>query len=241
MTIMSTLTPLTTMLFNNYLYSLQWVSCSLPRDLLDYVSFIPSPSDPIPLAISTTGRGRGRGRGRASSSGGRGSGRGVLRGGRTTIMTSNRPDLEGDISVAVQNQKASDVTSHPEDFGKPAVSSDNACEDLADKNSETGKNAKLMISNYDTGRMSSVTADNDNDESDDILDTTLEADFSTTAVETDNDACSTDATAATLDDVVIKSAGPVLLNRSHPLFGLWSGSFDVRGTNGIVPHLDLTT
>jgi hypothetical protein len=97
------------------------------------------------------------------------------------------------------------------------------------------KNAELIVSNYDTGRLSSVEADNDNDESEDVL----EADASITAAETDNDACSTDATAAASDDAVVKSAGPVLLNRSHPLFGLWTGSFDVRGTNGTAQHIYL--
>ena len=154
-------------------------------------------------------------------------------------MTSSRPGSEGDVSVAVQHEKASDVTAYPENFGQVASFGERACEDLADHNSEVEKHAKLMISNYDTGLMSSVTADIDNDESDDVLDTTIEADVSTTAVETDIDACSTDATAATSDDVIIKSAGPVLLSRSHPLFGLWSGSFDVRGTNGTVRNLDL--
>ena len=101
------------------------------------------------------------------------------------------------------------------------------------------KNSELIVNNYDTGHMSSVEADNDNDESEDILDTTLEADASVTAAETDNDACSSDATAAACDDVVVKPAGPVLLNRSHPLFGLWTGSFDVRGTNGTTQHIYL--
>lgn len=218
---------------------MQWESCSLPRDLLDYVSFIPSPNDPIPVPISTTGRGRGRGRGRASSSGGRGSGRGVARGGRTSISSSSRPGSEGETSASVQHEKASDVTTYPEDFGQSASVGETTCEDSADQNSEMEKNAELIVSNYDTGRLSSVEADNDNDESEDVLDTTLEADASITAAETDNDVCSTDATAAAFDDVVVKSAGPVLLNRSHPLFGLWTGSFDVRGTNGTAQHIYL--
>lgn len=147
-------------------------------------------------------------------------------------MTSSRPNSEGDISVFVQHEKASDVTTQSEAVSQLPSFEESTCEDITDQNLEMEKNTKLILSNYDTGRLSSVTADNDNDVSDDMLDAKLDVDVSTTVVETDNDACSTDATAATFDDVVIKSAGPVLLNRSHPLFGLWSGSFDVRGTNG---------
>lgn len=149
-------------------------------------------------------------------------------------MTSSRPSSEGDISVTVQHAKASDETTPSEALSQLPSFDESTSEDIADQNLEMEKNTKLILSNYDTGRLSSVTADNDNDLSDDMLDAKLEVDVSTTAVETDNDACSTDATAATFDDVIIKSAGPVLLNRSHPLFGLWSGSFDVRGTNGNV-------
>jgi hypothetical protein len=58
--------------------------------------------------------------------------------------------------------------------------------------------------------------------------------FANTEIEADvitNDATGSD-TASAFDELVTSSANPVVLDRSHPLFGLWNGSFDVRGPNG---------
>ena len=188
----------------------QWISSSLPRDLLDYVSFVPSPSDPIPVSASHSGRGRGRGRGRSLTSISRGIGRGVSRGGRVTTSAADVCSLNTDIIASDQEHSAE----HAADMYMDV--------EINEQEGEEGDESRLcddMFDNEDT-----------NGDAEEMIDAVIEsADSSATAIVADS--ISMDASGNSIIDLPISNS-PVFIQRSHPLFGLWTGSFDVRGVNG---------
>jgi hypothetical protein len=213
--------------------STQWVSCSLPRDLLDYVSFVPSPNDPVPVpVVSHSGRGRGRGRGRLSS-GGRGAR--TSRGGRISTATSQLSAVSTDL----------DVSGEAGEVGEAGEASLELEEGDVDQGEQEEKEEKSGDSKSADGSDINTEGDID-DKIESTVDTATEPTVKEeTAVTTDTtdaadglsmDICDGEGTDATItsESAVPVSTTPVIIERDHPLFGLWTGSFDVRGVNGVL-------
>lgn len=179
-------------------FSYRWISSTLPRELLDYVSFIPSPNDPPPPVPAVGGRGRGRGRGRGSGSG-RGGGRG-------------RPPSGNVLPSAVAMTDELLVSS------SSAAASSSSAAMMAD-----GEEA-----DHDNGG-----DDGDDDDIEGINADERDDDGTGTVDEGAMDVCEGDGTessgmptaAALASEYVLRP--PVVIDRSHPLFGLWKGTFQV--------------
>lgn len=185
------------------------------------MSFVPSVNDPTPTAINTCGRGRGRGRGRASSTG-RGIGRGIGRGGRLSPVALHTTDGDEEALVIEQTVNAENVNT------------------LTVEN-ETEGNKELQTESDKRDTETDVTMDlKDASSKLEHVDVALAADMKPNSpfsnAEMEADVITIDATgsytASAFDELVTSSANPVVLDRSHLLFGLWNGSFDVRGPNG---------
>lgn len=185
------------------------------------MSFVPSVNDPTPTAINTCGRGRGRGRGRASSTG-RGIGRGIGRGGRLSPVALHTTDGDEEALVREQTLNTENVNSSTveiETEGKKELQIESEKRDTETDVTMDLKDASSKLEHVDVALAADVKLNSP------FSNAEMEADVTTI------DATGSD-TASAFDELVTSSANPVVLDRSHPLFGLWNGSFDVRGPNG---------
>jgi hypothetical protein len=102
-----------------------------------------------------------------------------------------------------------------------------------------GKDAQLESDKQDietdvTTELKDASSELEHEETSSTANVKPNSPFANTEMEADAvtiDATGSD-TASAFDELVTSSANPVVLDRSHPLFGLWNGSFDVRGPNG---------
>lgn len=191
------------------------------------MSFIPSVNDPTPTASNSCGRGRGRGRGRASSAG-RGIGRGIGRGGRLSPIASHT--LDGDEEVLAVGQ--THITEDANGVGLLESEANDEKElvgkDLVSESDKQGAETNIASEPKD------ASSELESEDAGAVADVILKSPFAVPETEADItmiDATGSD-TASAFDELVTSSANPVVLDRSHPLFGLWNGSFDVRGPNG---------
>ena len=211
------------------------MSCSLPRDLLDYVSFIPSPNSPAVVAVApTSGRGRGRGRGRVSSGSGRGTGRAVADSSLTPFVDQLQLDANFVIIETDRLGNSSDGLLSP----KP-------------ENSDSGKNTteltedteKSSNENQDESTSILMTTESDQDEPDNAPNLSIDPEVTFNAAVTEAGAVSNkneEIGTVNAADETVRTSTPVTIERNHPLFGLWNGTFDVRGANGEKRRLSIT-
>jgi hypothetical protein len=230
-------------------FNYQWVSSSLPRDLLDYVSFVPSPSDPFPIAPNPASRGRGRGRGRLPTNNGRGTGRGVGRGVRASsdCLQIQATAGNGDPETSTNNEKQIDL----EDGGEDGADVGNEEIDALVSGDFDDAPADLEDGEDYAAELDTAIPDGDGD-SKDHKSTEEEADFdhvdvndlqniegkdiAVRMITNSNDSMTVPDASATHQlvpsSISSSSSSAVLVERTHPLFGLWTGTFDVMGATG---------
>jgi hypothetical protein len=175
---------------------------------------------------TTCGRGRGRGRGRTSGCG-RGVGRGIGRGGRLSPVALHTQDGDEEILVIEQTIDTENINSSSTEI------------ENNEEKGVPGKDAQLESDKQDietdvTAELKDASSEVEHEETSSTVDVKPNSPFANTEMEADVvtiDATGSD-TASAFDELVTSSANPVVLDRSHPLFGLWNGSFDVRGPNG---------
>ena len=212
---------------------------------------MPSVNDPIPIAPTPSNRGRGRGRGRASINGGRGIGRGISRIGRLSTGATAAVADDGTVTAEIElGGGVVDASAEQEQEGEQEGDGDKIDDsklvDEADNDSDTNTDNG---DNNDIEEKIESALDSEEalkSSSKKIKDSSSSSSSSASGADADADAdtgvsmeiCD-DETAAVTDSVndtgeppVIAPTTPVIIERSHPLFGLWSGSFDVRGVNG---------
>lgn len=186
------------------------------------MSFVPSPSDPVPVVPSHSGRGRGRGRGRASTSSVRGVGRGISRSGNIIATAAQVSLVDSDVIVSEQEystETAIDVDMEVEIAGHEAEEGDDnklvdEILDVDDPHAHNGDVEEMIEAAIDPADSSA---------------TVLAADVATTDT-------SEDIATGNADSGIAVCNAPVVIERTHPLFGLWTGTFDVRGVNGKAKH-----
>jgi hypothetical protein len=189
------------------------------------VSFIPSPNSPAVVVVApTSGRGRGRGRGRVSSGGGRGTGRVVAESSVTPLVDQLHPDVD---VVKIE--------------AETIVDSSNGLISPKPENSDSGKNTteltedteKPSDENHDESASNLMAAESDQDEPDSALNLSIDPEVTLGAAEIKVGAVSnTNEESGAVTDEPVRTSTPVTIDRNHPLFGLWDGTFDVRGANG---------
>lgn len=229
-------------------FNYQWVSSSLPRDLLDYVSFVPSPSDPFPIGPNPASRGRGRGRGRVLTSNGRGTGRGVGRGVRASsdCLQIQVPAGNGDPETSISNEKQLDL----EDGGKVGADVGNEETDASVSGDFEDAPVDLEDGEDYAAELDTAIPDGDGDSKDHKSTNDDETDFDQVdvnnlqniegkdpAIRMINNCDSltapdASATYQLVPSSSLSSSAAVFVERSHPLFGLWTGTFDVMGATG---------
>ena len=212
---------------------------------------MPSVNDPIPIAPTPSNRGRGRGRGRASINGGRGIGRGISRIGR--LSTGATAAVADDGTVTAETELGGgvvDASAEQEQEGEGEQEGDgdkvddsklvDEADNDSDTNTDNGDNNDIeekieSALDSEEALKSSVKKIKDSSSSSSATGADADADADTGVsmeICDDETAAITDSVNDTGEPAVIAPTTPVIIERSHPLFGLWSGSFDVRGVNG---------
>lgn len=200
----------------------------MPRDLLDYVSFVPTLTDPVPILSNNNGggRGRGRGRGRLPNGSGRGTGRGL----------SHNNTLSRDSVIShISNTQFDDVLTK---INKTDMDLDNYnnVENDAEKEKRVDENDDDMDSTVGNQDENFIFNEGGGEDQSDNLGPN---DFKDNLNSSGNAAITfgaypiTDLTILAVIDPSLPVTSPsVEVDRIHPLFGLWLGTFDVRAANG---------
>ena len=250
----------------NVKFEYRWQSMTLPRELLDYVSFVPSPNDPVPILPAVGGRGRGRGRGRGGGRGGnRGGGRRPTAAAASASAAAAAAAATAAASAAagsaVDSVAALATAAVPADFqtSLPSLPSSSsvmvAADVLVHEDGEIGED----------GEEEDADADGDGDDGDDddgfatmedgdTVDDGMGGDVTQGASSSSSSmsvamagdlladaaaAAAAAATAAAVSNYVLRP--PVIIARSYPLFGLWHGTFEVvKGPGGETESVEET-